>query len=221
MRNKLSIKNIYYQQQEFLMNILVVLFCLLLSSVFPTANYFQKITSSFFFLIVLPIAYIRIILQKDLPSFGLTFSKKPQTLLWAVGIFFLDLFLFFLLFKFTNFAKNYQINPYVATDFRFFLAYEFLFVALLFFIYEFFFRGFLLSVLRGKLNEWSIAIQAVVYLFLIYLGGSLNISTAPIALLSVTGGLLAYRTKSFLYSYLVNLSAIIILDAYFIHLLLR
>jgi hypothetical protein len=221
MRTRPSLKTIYHRNQELFMNVLVAFFCLVLSATFPTDNYVQKITSSLFFLVLLPIAYIKLILNKNLSAFGLTLPCKPQQLIWTAGIFLANIFLFFLLLNYSDFPKNYSLKDYITTDFRFFLVYELLFVNILLFISEFFYRGFILSIFRERFDEWSIGIQSSIYLLILYLGGGLNITTAPLAILSVTGGVLAYRTKSFVYSYFANISAIIFLDAYYIHLISR
>lgn len=210
--------NLLLQDQNLLVNIFLLLLCLFLSITFPTQNSVQIITKNLFFLIFLPIFYIKIILKKRLASFGFNLKNNLLGLKWGTGMFFFLLFFFYFLIKYTAFRENYHIPIEISTNFWFFLGYELFIVNFIIFINELFFRGFLLSVFRKNFYHWSIAIQAGIYFFTLFFTKAFSWQITPFILFSITGGILAYKTKSFFYSYFAHIFVIIILDTYIIFL---
>lgn len=208
----------FSENQELLISLLVALLCLFLGKEFPTQNSAQDITKNLFFLIIFPAIYIRFILNKKLANFGLNLKNQATAIFWGGGLFIFSLLAFYFLIQFTNFHSGYVLLPGIISNFWAFLVYELLIINFIVFINEFFFRGFLLFLFREKFQSWAIAIQVGIYLLVIYLTDSLSWQTAPFILFSVTGGILAYKTKSFLYSYFVNIFAIIFLHTYLIYL---
>ncbi len=211
-------RNFLKDNQELLVGFGLALICLFSSAVFPTQNSVQTITKNLFFLILLPIAYVKIILKKDLADFGCNLKNPITSLAWGAITALFTLFLLYLMLNYTQFKANYTLSDYIKNNFWLFLAYELLIVNFTVFASSFFFQGFLLSVLQKKFKHWAIAVQAILFFTLLFFTKALSWQSASLVLLSVTAGFLAYKTKSFFYSYFMSIFVIIFLDAYIIYL---
>jgi hypothetical protein len=218
-QNKFKNKQAFFKtNRTLLVSFGVALICLFSSFLFPAQNSAQLITRNLFFLVFLPIAYIKLILGKSLADFGWNLRNQKTALRWSLLISLFTLLLFYLMPNYTAFKTSYVLGDYVRNNFWFFLFYELLLVNFSVFIFCAFFQGFLLSLLQEKTAHFAIAIQTGVFLAALFLTKALSWQTAPFVLLSITGGFLAWKTKSFFYSYFMSVFAIIILDAYFIYL---
>ena len=195
----------------------VIFLCLVLVATFPVSDIVQSVSRSIFFLIILPILYIKFILKENLAAWGWNLGNRKQGLFLSVAAFFLGLVIFYLLIRFTSFSSHYQIDSSVKTNFFLFLLYELFFLNIFFFAQEVFFKSFVLFVFR-KYAYWSVIIQAGMYFLLLIVSKNFSFQTSPFMFISLLGGWLAYKTKSFFYSYIFGLLFIIILDAYIIHL---
>lgn len=204
--------------QELLVSFAVAMLCLFLSMVFPAQNSAQEITKNIFFLVLLPAAYIKIILKKNLSDFGWNLKNQTVALWWGIGIIIFTLAIFYLMLKYTQFKASYVMDDYIKNNFWLFLVRELVVVNFIVLIYSYFFQGFLLTVFREKFQHWAIALQTGIFFAILFFTQTLSWQIAPFILLSITGGLLAYKTKSFFYSYFAGIFAIIILDGYIIYL---
>ncbi|MFZ2193556.1 MAG: hypothetical protein WAV31_04910 [Candidatus Moraniibacteriota bacterium] len=151
-------------------------------------------------------------------DFGFNLKNRGIALRWGSGLLLFSLLLFYLLLNYSGFQSGYKLPPNVLSSFWSYLIYELIIVNFIFFIHDFFFRGVIISFFQKKFHYWSIIIQAGSYFFIILVTKSFSWEILPMILFSITGGILAYKTKSFLYSYFMNIFAIIILDAYIIYL---
>ena len=216
-KNKLTLKSILIDR-ELLITVFVIFLCLFFGIAFPTENSAQLLTKSLFFLVIFPAIYIKLILKKNLSDFGLNLKNKQIGIIWGGGSFLFSLLIFYLLINYSGFGSGYKLPDQIISSFWWFIFYELVIVNFIIFISEFFFRGFLISFFRKKFEHWSIIIQAGIFLFILIAIEPFSWQILPLLLISITGGILTYKTKSFLYSYFVNFFAIIILDAYIIYL---
>lgn len=216
-KNKLR-QDFFSANQNILVSFFVVLICLMSNLFFPVSGPAQTITRTFFFLILLPVAYIKIILKRKIADFGWNLKDKKVAFIWTIGIFFFTLLLFYLLLSFTGFKTGYALDESVRNNFWLFLVYELLFVNFSIFVFSFFFQGFVLGLFQEKFGLLSVAFAVLLFLGALFLTDSLSWQTIPFVLLSINGGFLALKTKSFFYSYFMNIFAIIILDSCFIYL---
>jgi hypothetical protein len=210
--------NFFQSNQEMLVSFGVALLCCFFSLFFPAQNSAQILTKNLFFLVLLPALYIKFILQQDLSDFGWNLKNKTGSVSWGIVTTIFTLLLFYLMLKFTLFGTNYALGDYVKNSFWLFLAYELLIVNFSLFIFSYFFQGFLLFTFQKKFESWAIAAQAILFFAFLFFTKSLSWQVAPFILLSITGGFLSYKTKSFLYSYFMSIFVIIILDTYIIYL---
>jgi hypothetical protein len=206
-----------HQNKELLVTSIVIFLCLFLSLFFPTTNAFQSASRSIFFLIILPILYIKLILKNDLAAWGWNLNDRKNGVALATVAFFSGLIIFYLLIRFFGFSSHYAINPILKNSFILFSLYELVFLNILFFTQEVFFKSFVLFSFK-QLGSWTVLIQSATYLLLLEFSKSISWQTAPFIFISVAGGWITLKTRSFAYSYIFGLLFIIILDAYIIHL---
>jgi hypothetical protein len=211
-------REFFSTDQELFISLVFALFCLFSVFIFPAQNSAQAITKSLFFLLLLPIAYIKIILREDLAYFGWNLKNQNLALRWGIGICLCILVLFYLLTMFTQFKTGYILNDSLKNNFWLFSAYELVLVNLSIFIFSFFFQGFILLLFDKKIAHWSIAIQAAIFFATLIITKNISWQNLPLIILSITGGFLTYKTKSFFYSYFMSFFVIIILDTFIIYL---
>lgn len=208
-----------WKDSELSVSSALILVCLFLSIAFPVdkESLGQLLTKNIFFLVIIPALYIKLILKKDLSDFGLNTKDKKKGLIW--GAFFLVALLcvYYLLLNYTLLPKKYILPQNIVSSFAFFLIYELILMNILIFTYEFFFRGFILFLFSKKIGYWAILLQAVIFLaFSLISNGFFWQFSAPL-ILSLSSGFLAYRSRSFIFSYIVSLVFIIIMNSYIIY----
>ena len=211
------------QNKEFLTNLIVIAVCFWLFIFFPNSNVFQKLTSFLFFLFVIPTLYIKLILKKRVADFGLNIQHKKEGFIWGTLMLIVSLVLAYLLIHFTPFLSNYPIPALFVHYFWIFFLSLLTITSLLLFFQEYFFRGFVLFTFSKKTSFWSILIQATLYLSIVlFLQGNIKQNLwnlAPMIILSFTGGVTAYKSRSMVYSYASGLLFLIIFNSYLIHLI--
>lgn len=210
-------KKFFLANKEFLVSLVLAFFCLFLSFSFPTRGFFQLITKNLFFLLIIPALYIKFILKKELQEFGFNLKNKEDGITWGIFVLLFSLLVSFLSVKFTSFENNYLLPEEVTVNFIVFLIYELLFVNFLLFIQDFFYRGFILFTLKEKMSFWAIPIQSAVFALGLIFTGNISLSSSVTIMLSLGGGLIAYKSKSFVYAYLYAIMFSIIFDSYIIY----
>ena len=122
-----------------------------------------------------------------------------------------------LLFKLTDLGLHYVLASNVKTNFGDFLIYEFGSIAFMVFVYEFFFRGFVMKYWLEYFDKWSILLQFLFFLTMIimilkvpYWFYVVYLIFAPFA------GWIFYKTKSLVYSFAGQWLFIVFVDATFI-----
>ncbi len=210
--------SLFLHNQKLLIGFIVMLACLFLEIAFPAQNSAQLITKNVFFLIILLGIYIKIFFEKNISDFGFNLKENKIAMIWGSGLGLLLLATFFMLIRYSGFRAGYGLSTAASSNFWFFLFYEVIIVNFTVFINEVFFRGFLFFLLEKEINYRAIFVQAMVYFLTLLFIGAFSWQTVPFILFAITGGILAYKTKSFLYSYFLHIFVIIILDSYIIYL---
>jgi membrane protease YdiL (CAAX protease family) len=195
----------------------VIVFCLALALFFPVNNSVQLLTRNIFFLIILPVLYYKLILKKNISDFGLRLGDKKAGIFWGILMFFAAIFVFFLLYSYTNFKNNYLLSSYVVHNFWIFLLYELLFANLFVFIQEFFWRGFILLYFSEKISYFAIFLQFAIYLAMAFSGENLFWQMAPTLVISLFSGIIVYKSRSIFYSWAFALFSLVILDSFIIY----
>lgn len=214
MRNNFS-KNF---DKEILVTSGVIFICLLLYITFPASNVFQKIISSLTFLLVIPLLYVKIILKKNVKDFGLTLGSWKTGLVWSIISLVISISVVYILFKYFGLSEKYSLPAYISQNFLLFLAYEIFIVGFFTVLYEIFFRGFLMFSFLGKIGAWSIFLQASVFLLLFFIAGGIYWSLAPYIIFLLLSGIIAYFSRSIIYSFVASMIFNIIIDSFFIYI---
>ncbi|MDH4330716.1 MAG: hypothetical protein OEV93_04155 [Candidatus Moranbacteria bacterium] len=200
-------------KKELFVTSAAMLACLVLFYSFPTKGSFQEIMSSLTFLFLVPILYIKLILKKNVSDFGLGMGDYKKGFLWgAISLVFVALFIL-LLSRFENVSKDYRDLFYVSKYFDLFVMREISF-GIAFVLVDFFFRGFVMFYFQNIFQKkyFAIFLQFVMFLALLLLSGKLNWSFATQALLSLSAGIIAFNSKSILYSSFFSWISIIVIE---------
>jgi len=215
MTNKISLS------KKNIVSILMMIFCLIMIKFFPESDYFQKLIISLTFLLILPALYIKIALKENLMDFGLRIEDWKRGCAWI----FLSLagsFLILLLFyQYMGLAEKYYIPQSAIQNFGIFAFYEIVIVGFFIALYEFFFRGFIMFSFLKKWKATSIILQFAAFLLFLIIMKDFNWGSTNYIIASFFSGIVVYKSRSLLYSYLFSLLFIIIGDAIYINSLIR
>lgn len=218
----LNIKKNYsprFSSRELIISSIVVLICLVLSITFPSSNVFQDLTKNLFFLVIIPALFIKLILKKKLNDFGISLGDWKKGVAWSNAMLMVNIVIFYLIINFTSFKNNYQLSAYVIDSFWYFIFYELVLINLFLAAQEFFYHGFILFAASAKLRSWAIIIPVAFLAGVLLISESSFYQFLPFLLLVLTGGIVACKSRSLIYSYLGSLVFMIILDGYLIYAL--
>ncbi len=206
------------EYKETSLGILIAVFSLLLFSLFPAQGFIEKFTKAALFLFVVPWLYIKLVIKKKLSSFGFNLRSPEANIKEGIAVLIIYILFAYVLIDFTDFARQYSVPELAQRNIGFFIFYQLVLINFIFFFQEYFFKGFFITLLRPIVGWLSILIQSAIYLLpLLFIGQDIW-QIIPAALVSLLGGALAYRGKSFFYSYASGLIFFIILDLWIIYL---
>ena len=204
---------------ETVVTLTVVLACMLLFSFFPVKNSFQEVVLSLVFLFLVPYLYIRVILKKKLADFGFQIKKWRGGFLIMPACFLIMGIFFYVVFKYTEFNKTYFLGEYeMVNSFWYLFIYEFLIINLFVFLYEAFFRGFLMFYFKDRFDIFSVFIQFLLFLVFLDLLERLSMDYIFYMMAALLSGLIAYKSKSLVYSYLFSIIVLIAGDIIYLKL---
>jgi membrane protease YdiL (CAAX protease family) len=195
----------------------VIVSCLFLYAIFPANNVFQQIISSLTFLLVIPFLYVKIILKKSIKNFGFKKGNWITGIFWSVISLVISASIAYIIFRYFGFLEKYPFPRYLASHFLPFLAYEVLLVGFFAFLYETFFRGFLMFSFTKKLGFLSIILQAFVFFLLFLISGTISWTQVPYFIFLLFAGLITYFSDSIIYSLVTFVIFNIIFDSFFIY----
>ena len=206
--------------RELLLTVVVMFICMVLFLFFPANSIYQKIISGIVFFIAVPMLYTKIILKKKIKSFfNIDFSKRDKNeIVVILMLLAIVLLTFFFIAKYTSFKDDYFLKDSVLVKkYWGFMAYEFLIANVFIITYEVFFRGFVMSYFLDKVGSWSVFIQFIFFLMLLILmAGKLPADFIYYIVVAPIAGMVAYRTKSIVYSYAFSFLSIFIGDIIFL-----
>ncbi|HOX10454.1 MAG TPA: CPBP family intramembrane metalloprotease [Candidatus Moranbacteria bacterium] len=206
--------------KEFVLSTVFILSILIIYALFPALDVFQQLIVMIIFLIIIPILFNKFILKKDFSAFALRIGDWKQGLFWGgISIVAGGLLLFLAIYFFGLFGGKYGVPKMITNNFGKFIYYEFILVLPVIFLYDFFFRGFLLSIFKEKMGYWAIVIQAALFLFLVIISGSLSWLMTVYLISAPLAGLILYKSNSLIYSTLFQFILITGLDAIYIYLI--
>lgn len=181
---------------------------------------FLQISTKYFFLFLLcPLLFVKFILKKDFKDFGFNMGNKKIGFIWGGITLVFCLILSYILINYTGFLKPYGASLAIPTKFSLFLLFELVLFNIPFFFHEYFFKGFVLSVFSEKFLYGAIFIQAAPVVIPQIISAKSTWEIIPAILVSIFGGFVSYKSKSFFYSYLMGLLYFVILHSYIISLI--
>ncbi len=211
-------KQIISVQKEMLITSGIIFVCMVLFIVFPVNNVFQRIISSFTFLFLIPLLYVKIILGKKISDFGWQTENWRRAIKWILIASLIFILTHLILYKFTVFPEKYLlIQSNIRDYFQIFLIYEMLVVYFLL-LYAFFFQGFVMFYFSHQIGRIAIILQTILFYIFMDVANSFKWDNIQFIILAPLAGLIAYKTKSIFYSVGFSLLAVIISDAFYIKL---
>lgn len=205
--------------KEFIINIFFIILLLIVYGFFSVRNNFQQLIVMVVFFVIIPIIFNKYILKKKVSDIGFKLGDWKQGLIWGgVGIVIAGL-LFLGLIYFFDFLKYYTIPTLITYNYKNFLYYEFMSVVPAIFVYDIFFRGFIMLTLERKLFYWAIVVQALLFLMLVIATGSSVWALTAYLISAPLAGWVVYKSRSILYSTVFQFIIILILDANIVRLI--
>lgn len=190
----------------------VALLSLLMVAIFPKTNGFQGLMINAVFLFLLPIIFIRFFLRQKLNDFGLGLGDVSKGVFWFVIMLIAVGGIMFVAFHSLEVFSKITIPLSIRSSFVLFLIY----IALLgvyWFLYEFFFRGFVLMLWKDILGYKAIFAQSVLHvIFFVVTSSHWKVDMTvviPIAF-SLCSGWIAFRSRSMLFSFLFSFISVIL-----------
>lgn len=205
---------------EMVVTFTVALVCMLLFSFFPVKNPFQEVVLSLVFFFLVPYLYIKIILKKKMFEFGFQLTKWKEGFIFMMFCFFVMGIFFYLVFNYTDFESVYFLGKYkLVNSFWYLLIYEFLVVNLFVLLYESFFRGFLMFYFKKKFDVYAVFIQFLMFLIFLDLLERLSLDYIFYIMTALLSGLIAYKSKSLVYSYFFSIIVLIASDLIYLKMI--
>ncbi len=159
----------------------------------------------------IPVLIIKFLFKEEIKNYGVNFKNLKYgllTILFSIIIILPVTYIVSLSKEFSNFYPMYQgLNQNI----KIFLMYE-SFLLLFLFAWEFIWRGFMLFGLESKFGWYSIFIQMIP--FVILHNGKPALETFSSILGALFLGVLALRTRSIIYGFIIHAAIIISLDIY-------
>ena len=167
-------------------------------------------TTLFVFFVALPLIFNKFFLKKELSSLGIRLGNYKLGLIFSGASILIVVSLLFLIVKYINVLKHQIIPVSIIHDFGAFLFYELVLVAFVVFVFEVFFRGFIMFNLLNKTNYYiAIIVQTILFLLFIWVTNSSPWEFLPYIMFVPAAGIIAFKSQSLIYSGISQLIVII------------
>lgn len=197
--------------------------CLIFFAFFEESSSLSSVIQGFIigllFFLLLPLAYVRLVLKRPLTLLGFCLPQSPLVAtLWAgllgIGGFFVC---WGVVYLDPMFVSQVAFPVLVETSFWWFVLYALFLVPLILAMYEVFFRGLVQKVWLG--NTWpAVGIQWVMFVALLLLSTGLEKANIPLIISAFVSGIVAKKTDSVWFSLLSSYLAVILTDILFLSL---
>lgn len=154
-------------------------------------------------LLVIPLIYVKIIRKKPLTDFGTTFGIKKWGFI-SVALFLLSIPVLYFGSQDQNIINTYPLTKDILVSWPIWLGYELLYISIYYIPYEFFFRGVLQLGLSKHWKKWQSILYVTALTTLLHLTKPLTEILAAAAA-GVIFGILAEKTKSWYYPFLMHI----------------
>ena len=205
--------------KDFIITTLFILILVIIYAFFPVKNSFQQLVVMVAFFGIIPIIFNTVILKIKLSDTGFKFGDWKQGLIWSGIAIIITGIIFFIAIHFFNFLKHYTIQTIITQNYKNFLFYEFFYILPVVFIYEFFFRGFIMLATRIRIYYWAIVLQMLIFFILTVATKSFTWVLFPYIIGAPLAGIITYKSNSIFYSTSFQFIMILILDAGIVRLI--
>lgn len=185
---------------------------------FPALNFTQQILATIVFFLLMPWGYKKFVLKEKLIFSGFKLGNYKEGVKWSIITLLSGLLIYWLVYENSDFIVNYKLPIGVKNSFYYFVLYELLIVPLFVFMYEAFFRGFLLFSFSKKIGYWSVVLQAFIFMLLVWSQG-FGLEFTPYLIFALFAGLIAYKSESILYSFVTQWIFVFLVDVSVIKML--
>lgn len=172
-------------------------------------EYLYWFIGDLFTFFIAPLLIIKLLLKEKIKDYGLNWGDYRIGLKITVFFLFIMLPLVWFASSLPEFSKTYPHLPGAKSNWEVFLIFE-SGMLLYMFAWEFIWRGFMLFGLETKFGYYSVLIQMIP--FLILHNGKPAPETFGSIIAGIALGILALRTRSFLYCVIVHMSVIFSID---------
>lgn len=206
---------------EILVTSLAIFICMFLYAFFPIRenDNFQQIILSLSFLFLVPFLYIKIVFKDKMKNFGFQIvSWREGFLIMPICLLITALFVY-VIFRYTGFQDNYFLGKFeFVKSYWYLFFYEFIIANLFIFLCELFFRGFVMFYFEKRFGIYSILIQFLFFILFLNILGRLNMDNIFYVFTTLVAGLIAYRSKSLVYSYFFSIIVLVAIDIIYLKL---
>jgi len=168
-------------------------------------------TGDFITLCLIPILLIKVMFKDKVRSYGITLNEKKL----GSGVVILSLLIMIPVLWFisssASFTEQYPMLLQAKESMHSFLVFQ-VFLILFLFAWEFFFRGFILFGLKEEFGYYAIFIQMIP--FVILHNGKPFLETTGAIFGGLFLGMLAFRTGSFIYGFIIHYFILLFIDLF-------
>lgn len=205
--------------KEFVITLFFVVIILITYRLFPAQDPFQNLVIMAVFLGIIPVLFNNIFLKRKLSNVGFSFGNWQQGLLWSVVCLIVAGALFYVPVHFLFFYKHYTLPPEIINNFKNFVLYELSYVLPVVFLYDIFYRGFIILTLGRRIFYWAIVVQAILFYILVATNKSFIWGLVPYLISAPLAGIVVYKSRSILYSTVMQFFFIVMVNTYLIYLI--
>lgn len=207
---------------EVVVTSVVIVLCMFLYAFFPIKenDNFQQIILNLTFLFLVPFLYIKVVFKDKMENFGFKIVSWKKGLLIMPACFLITALFGYVVFKYTNFQDSYFLGNYqFVQSFWYLFFYEFVIVNLFVILCELFFRGFVMFYFKKNFGIYSIFIQFLFFILFFGILERLNMDNIFYVIISLMAGLVAYKSKSLVYSYFFSIIVLVVVDIIYLKLI--
>ncbi|NTW13413.1 MAG: hypothetical protein HGA31_00085 [Candidatus Moranbacteria bacterium] len=209
-----------FNMRRFLATGLLVVATLVSFRLFPTDprvnGSVQAIVLGIAFFLLLPMAYVLVVLKEPLPSIGfsgsvrkLGFLSVPIAVVPIVSI-------WYMLLQMTDAKTGYSLPAFIQSSFPFFVLYEVFLVGTIAFLYEVFFRGLVMLSWLTRSGIMSVFLQAALFIAFLVVPDGFGWEYVPMMFAALSSGFVAYHTRSIYYSWFSGWVTLFLADVLFL-----
>ena len=200
-------------QKETAITSTVIIICLALFYLFPTGGGMEKMTASLFFLLIIPMLYIKLILKKNLRDFGWQVNNWRKGVVFSGMSLAFCLLIFYVIFKYADLQNNYFLPRAAYQSFWYFIFYELFIVGVFLALYLFFFSGFVFFSFEKILGSFAPLLPFFLFVVFFWIVSAFSWKNYGYIILSFPLPFVVQRSRSLFFPLVAGLLFMLISDA--------